>query len=447
MTFPLYPTRRIAVAMSGGVDSSVAAYLLQQQNNPCHTLLGLFMSNWSTHDDDSHNGRHCHEVDYQDAQRTCEHLGLPPLQYASFAKEYWSLVFEPFVSAIAEGNVTPNPDCDCNAHIKFGAMKEYAQEKLGVDWIATGHYARLYHQNDNEQQPLPEGFEDWMLDATHDDAPLLLSGVDESKDQSYFLATVSGKAFQNVLFPLGNLYKSKNASNAIKTPTVRQLAHQANLPTASKRESMGICFVGKRNFPNFISQYLPQLPPQGHFINVENGSILGDHKGFWHYTIGQGAKISGADQKWFVVQRTKDAVMVCPGTHHASLFANHVTLQSMHWIAGCVPPPLLEQGVLRISCRPRHLQPKMSGTLRWNRATDTYTIDFDGPVRALTPGQIAVLYIGSVCLGGGHILYPGPSYHEMGLELPNTLHPSGHNDLSVVKRDMQQVQGRSLGYL
>ena len=102
MTFPLYPTRRIAVAMSGGVDSSVAAYLLQQQNNPCHTLLGLFMSNWSTHDDDSHNGRHCHEVDYQDAQRTCEHLGLPPLQYASFAKEYWSLVFEPFVSAIAE---------------------------------------------------------------------------------------------------------------------------------------------------------------------------------------------------------------------------------------------------------------------------------------------------------------------------------------------------------
>ena len=465
---PLYKTRRIAVAMSGGVDSSVAAYLLQQ--NPCHSLLGLFMSNWSTHDDDdddSHNNknnknnnnhrRHCHEVDYHDAQRTCEHLGLPPLQYASFAKEYWTHVFEPFVSTIAGGHATPNPDCDCNAHIKFGAMKEYAQDKLGVDWIATGHYARLYHRNNHDQQPLPEGFEDWMLETTHphdfdtndnddDVAPLLLSGVDESKDQSYFLATVNGKAFRNVIFPLGHLYKSKNANNTIKTPTVRQLAHQANLPTASKRESMGICFVGKRNFSQFISQYLPQQPPRGHFINVENGSILGDHKGSWHYTIGQGAKISGADQKWFVVQQTKDAVVVCPGTHHASLFANQVTLQSMHWIGGCIPPPLLKEGYLRIACRPRHLQPKMTGTLQWNHHSNTYTIDFDGPVRALTPGQIAVLYIGSVCLGGGHILSSGPSYHEMGLELPKTLHPSGHNDLSVLKQDIQQVQSRSLGY-
>jgi tRNA-5-taurinomethyluridine 2-sulfurtransferase len=421
--------RRIAMAMSGGVDSSVAAYLLQK--DPNNSLMGLFMSNWVAQDDDSViTGERCSEADYKDAQKTCEHLHLP-LHHASFAKEYWTTVFEPFVDAFVSG-LTPNPDIDCNARIKFGAMKDYARETLGAEWIATGHYARLYHRTERP----PEGVEDWMLDWS--DSPLLLAGVDKSKDQSYFLATVTGKALENVDFPLGNLYKTLSSEYSTRS-TVRQLALEAKLPTAFKRESMGICFVGKRNFPEFISQYLPEIPPPGVFVNVENGQVIGEHKGSWHYTIGQGAKISGALEKWFVVDRTKDTVVVCPGTHHGSLFANQVTLQSMHWIGGCLPPPLLEHGELRISCRPRHLQPMVPGVLRRNVDGPTYTIHFDGPVRALTPGQVAVVYMGDVCLGGGPILTPGPSYYELGLELPRSLYPAGHNDLSVLKREAQML--------
>jgi tRNA-specific 2-thiouridylase len=321
------------MAMSGGVDSSVAAYMLQK--DPNNTLIGLFMSNWVVQDDDSVSsvsvsvGDHhqqqqqqqqrCSEADYNDAKRTCEHLHLP-LHHASFAKEYWTTVFEPFVDAVASGLMTPNPDVDCNANIKFGTMKDYARQTLGAEWIATGHYARLYHHNttttEQQQRPPPQGvvLEDWMLDWS--ESPLLLAGVDKSKDQSYFLATVTGKALENVEFPVGNYYKTMRSTNSTQ-PTVRQLALEAKLPTALKRESMGICFVGKRNFPEFISQYLPEIPGPGVFVNVENSQVIGHHKGSWHYTIGQGAKLvalwkngsswTGSGIPWWYVQgRTMD---------------------------------------------------------------------------------------------------------------------------------------------
>lgn len=430
--------RKIAIAMSGGVDSSVAAYLLKQKY-PSDHIMALHMNNWNVQDEEEAPTTGCLEQDLKDAEDVCRHLALP-LHKASFAAEYWTGVFEPFVEGISLHNTTPNPDVGCNAIVKFGAMKAYAHKILGADTIATGHYARLWDRNrnrgvldestSNDMEQVVEQH-DWLHSWGDKDDPLLFAGVDKTKDQSYFLAGVQGCNFRNVLFPLGGFIKKKGDDNL----TVRQIAEKAQLPNASKRESMGICFVGKRDFGSFISQYLPSLPPPGNFIDVESGAIVGQHSGSLNYTIGQGAKISGAAKKWFVVDRNGDQdVMVCQGTHHPSLYSDDMWINDMKWIGGELPAPLRETGRLRVDCRTRHLQPLISCEIKFDTSSDAYRIHFDQPIRAITPGQMAVFYVGDVCLGGGPIVERGPSHHHRGLELPDILHPAGHNDLSVIAR-------------
>lgn len=422
--------RRVAVAISGGVDSSVAAYLLKQH---CNNLIGLHMQNWSAADEDTPQTE-CMEADSRDAQAVCQHLNIP-LHHASFAAEYWTGVFEPFVEGLASGK-TPNPDVGCNSIVKFGAMKEYARQKLGIETIATGHYARLWNRDKSIPQSVEESCSvdeiDWLSSWGSALSPLLLAAKDRSKDQSYFLAGVKGRAFENVLFPLGDLYKSSNDDNS---STVRDIAQEAQLPTARKRESMGICFVGKRNFGNFIHQYLPEPPRPGHFVDVNTGEAVGQHEGSLLYTIGQGAKISGASERYFVVGRgRKDTeLLVCRGTHHPALYSDTLFIKNIHWIGDSIPPPLSSTGRMRAKCRIRHLQPLVECEISGNHV-DGFTAMFDRPVRAITLGQLAALYVGNdglVCLGGGAIWERGASYHDRGMDLPTELHPAGHNDLSL----------------
>lgn len=317
--------KRIAIAISGGVDSSVAAYLLKNSFGP-QSIFGLHMTNWDTSDEDS-NGNYCEQSqrDANDARIVCDSLGID-MHRVEFVSEYWNGVFEPFVKALGEQRMV-NPDVGCNRIVKFGVMREYAM-KRGASHIATGHYARLWHRNMNMNMNdqheefessssgnkflvescisgLPE--EEWICNwgrksnnydngpgANNLLSPLLLSGADLSKDQSYFLCCVKGTALTNAIFPLGNLRKKNDIDDTIQKTTltqtldaqnelqqlqqmynmtVREIATKVGLPTATKKESMGICFVGKRKFGDFITQYLPQVPEPGDFIDIDTGEV------------------------------------------------------------------------------------------------------------------------------------------------------------------------------
>jgi tRNA-specific 2-thiouridylase len=383
------------------------------------------MQNWNSEDEDEPQ---CQQHDLRDAEAVCQTLNIP-LHRASFASDYWTGVFEPFIDDISHGCM-PNPDVKCNSIVKFGVMKDYAKQRLGMDWIATGHYARLWNRDFGELPPCIS----YILDAepwlsSWGTTPLLLSGADPTKDQSYFLSHVEGRAFENVLFPLGNLHKT--FATDPDNLSVRDIAKRAQLPTAKKRDSVGICFVGKREFPAFIHQYLPSPPQPGVYVDVDTGQIVGHHQGSHLKTIGQGAKIPGASKKWFVVgRRDETTLVVCAGTHHPALFSDSLVLRKVHWIGGSVPPPLLSMGRMRAMCRIRHLQPLVSCEISFS-AADGYNLRFDRPMRAVAPGQVAAMYAGEVCLGGGTIWQRGPTYHEQGRDLPSELHPSGHNDLSI----------------
>jgi tRNA-specific 2-thiouridylase len=440
-----FSTRKIAVALSGGIDSAVSALILKSVPNV--TLVGLHMSNWNASDESS-GSIYCKqsEKDASDAQLVANFLNIE-MKRVEFQREYWHGVFEPFVEGFIHGK-TLNPDVGCNQIIKFGAMRDYASKRLGANYVATGHYARLW-QRDNSDQILgndstittvvertiemsPE--DEWIFDwgkSRDETIPLLLAAQDESKDQSYFLSGVKGSHFSNVIFPLGNL--RKNHPSRPGEPTVRQLAEQFPFGISKKKESMGICFIGKRNFSDFLSEYLPEEAVPGSFVDIETGAVIGRHKGSAFYTVGQGAKISGATCKWFTVGKNNadGTVFVCNDTHHPALYSDelHVNYNDFNWIAGEIPRPLQETNNLQALCRIRHLQPLIPCYV--TRTQDKLVIKFDRPVRAIAPGQTAALYVcgGIVCIGGGPICSRGPTYHELGKELiMSSLHPSGIND-------------------
>ncbi|WP_279513203.1 MULTISPECIES: tRNA 2-thiouridine(34) synthase MnmA [Idiomarina] len=355
--------KKVIVGMSGGVDSSVSAYLLLQQG---YQVEGLFMKNWEEDDSDEY----CAAADdLADAEKVCQTLGIE-LHTVNFAAEYWDNVFEHFLEEYKAGR-TPNPDIMCNKEIKFKAFLEFAADALGADYIATGHYVRRAYDGKH-----------WQL----------LRGVDNNKDQSYFLYTLSHEHVAQTLFPVGELEK----------PEVRRIAEEQGLVTADKKDSTGICFIGERKFKDFLQQYLPAQPGP---IESVDGDALGQHEGLMYHTIGQrkGLHIGGlaeaSDEPWYVVDKDteRNVLIVAQGKKHPRLFSNGLIAGQLHWVNR---QSLAEP--LRCTVKTRYRQQDIPCLLT-PRNDGSVEVTFDNPVAAVTPGQSAVFYLDEVCLGGGII--------------------------------------------
>jgi tRNA-specific 2-thiouridylase len=355
---------RVIVGMSGGVDSSVAAWLLKQQG---YQVEGLFMKNW----DEDDGTEYCTAMtDLADAQAVADAIGIP-LHTASFAAEYWDRVFEHFLSEYSAGR-TPNPDILCNKEVKFRAFLDYAVT-LGADFIATGHYTR--------QRPLQDG----------SGRAQLLKGLDPNKDQSYFLHAVSGERIARTLFPVGELEK----------PEVRRIAETQGFVTHDKKDSTGICFIGERKFTDFLKQYLPAQPGD---IETPDGQVIGRHQGLMYHTIGQrqGLGIGGlsefGDEPWYVAEKdlTRNVLIAVQGKQHPLLYARGLVSGPIDWVAGAPPA-----GQFRCKAKTRYRQPDQECEVQV--LNGNVKVVFDDAQRAVTPGQSVVFYDGDVCLGGGVI--------------------------------------------
>lgn len=349
---------RVVVGMSGGVDSSVAALLLKEQG---YDVIGIFMKNW---DDTDEFGVCTATEDYEDVIRVCNQIGIP--YYAvNFEKQYWDKVFTYFLEEYKAGR-TPNPDVMCNKEIKFKAFLEHAM-KLGADYLATGHYARVEYR-DGEYK--------------------MLRGVDENKDQTYFLNQLSQNQLEKVMFPIGDIEKAK----------VREIAQEANLATATKKDSTGICFIGERNFKEFLSNYLPAQP--GNMETLE-GEVVGKHDGLMYYTIGQrhGLGIGGAGDPWFVIGKDleRNVLFVGQAFHNDKLYSDSIIAVDVSWVTDKEVMQTFE-----CTAKFRYRQPDNKVTV--HRLEDgTVKVIFAEPIRAITPGQSVVFYQGDECLGGGTI--------------------------------------------
>ena len=356
-------TKKVICGMSGGVDSSVSAFILQQQG---YQVEGLFMKNWEEDDDTDYCTA---AADLADAQAVCDKLGIK-LHKINFAAEYWDNVFEHFLSEYKAGR-TPNPDILCNKEIKFKAFLEYAAEDLGANYIATGHYVRRRGADDNAQ---------------------LLRGLDVNKDQSYFLYTLSSKQVGQSLFPVGDIEK----------PIVRAIAEDLDLITAKKKDSTGICFIGERKFKDFLARYLPAQP--GNIRTVE-GDIIGRHDGLMYHTLGQrkGLGIGGvkgaSEEAWYVVEKdlVNNELIVAQGHDHSALLSTGLIAQQLHWVDR---QPIREP--LRCTVKTRYRQTDVPCMIE-PIDDESIKVIFDEPQIAVTPGQSAVFYLDEVCLGGGII--------------------------------------------
>lgn len=351
--------KTVVVGMSGGVDSSVAALLLKEQG---YNVVGLFMKNWEGDDAD---GCCTADDDYADVRRVCAKLDIP-YYGVNFAKEYMDRVFSYFLDEYKRGR-TPNPDVLCNREIKFGPFKEYAMQ-LGADYIATGHYCGIRHEN-----------------GIH----YLLKAKDQNKDQTYFLNQLSQSQLSDVLFPLQNLPK----------PEVRRIAEENGLATAEKKDSTGICFIGERNFRKFLMNYIPAKKGE---IKTYDGRTLGEHCGLMYYTIGQrrGLDIGGQAGdagRWFVVEKDlKNNVLYVAHGAEDRLYSKGLYMNSCNWI-----PSAPAQKEFKCKAKFGYRQEEQGVTVRIG--SDKIFVDFDEKQRAITEGQFCVLYDDEKCLGGGVI--------------------------------------------
>lgn len=348
--------QRIAVAMSGGVDSSVAALLLKEQG---YEVVGIFMKNWE--EENSSDSRCQAAEDYEDVAYTCSKLKIPYLGF-NFVAEYRQEVFSHFISEYQKG-YTPNPDVLCNREIKFKVFYDKALD-LGCDAIATGHYCRTKGGK-------------------------LLKGVDSAKDQSYFLYAIGGQKLERVLFPIGHLEKA----------SVRDIAAKAGLPTHAKKDSTGICFIGERKFKEFLQKYLPVR--KGAFMTLD-GNVVGEHCGVAFYTLGQRRHLGlgGPGQRWHVVKKdpSTNVVYVARDRDHPLLYSSFLVAGDESWIAG-VPPKL----PLRCSAKVRYRQADQECRIERSQSSGQLGVYFAKPQWAITPSQSVVFYSGDSCLGGAVI--------------------------------------------
>jgi tRNA-uridine 2-sulfurtransferase len=352
---------KVVVGLSGGVDSAVAALLLQREG---HEVVGLFMKNWEDDDDDEHCST---REDLVDAVSAAERIGIE-VEAVNFAAEYRERVFASFLAEYRAGR-TPNPDVLCNAEIKFRAFLDHALA-LGAERIATGHYARVEERAG---------------------AHVLLKGLDPAKDQSYFLHRLRQEQLARTLFPVGHLLKSE----------VRRIAREAGLPNHAKRDSTGICFIGERPFRAFLARYLPREP--GPMVTSE-GEQVGQHEGLMYYTLGQrqglgiGGRREGSAEPWYVAGKdlASNTLTVVQGHGHPRLLRGALHAEDASWIAGTPPPP----GAYAATTRYRQADAACGLQPQGERAFD---LAFESPQWAVTPGQSAVVYAGEVCLGGGVI--------------------------------------------
>uniref|UniRef100_A0A673CDF6 Mitochondrial tRNA-specific 2-thiouridylase 1 n=1 Tax=Sphaeramia orbicularis TaxID=375764 RepID=A0A673CDF6_9TELE len=421
--------RHVVCAMSGGVDSSVAALLLKRRG---YSVTGVFMKNWDSLDE---SGVCTTEKDCEDAHRVCRALDIP-FHQLSYVKEYWHDVFSNLLREYEKGR-TPNPDILCNKHIKFNHFHKYAINTLGADAMATGHYART-SQEDEEvfQQTHATPSTTLFRDRFEIRNPVRLhKGADLLKDQTFFLSQISQNALRQTMFPLAGLTKD----------FVKKIAAEAGFHhVLKKKESMGICFIGERNFENFILEVRDEIsggvlwrktvqkvlyvsyntmlffslqylePKPGHFVSIEDGSIMGHHKGWFTLTLGQRARIGGQKDPWFVVDKDIGTgnVFVAPTTNHPALFRDTIRTDRFHWVTMDPPPELAKTQMLECHFRFIHQMPLTPCTVTLNMDGSVW-ISLSEPVRALTPGQFAVLYKGDECLGSGKIIQLGPSQYTL----------------------------------
>ena len=352
---------KVVVGMSGGVDSSVAAILLKNQG---YEVIGLFMRNWDStiNNDFLGNPNDLNDIcpqekDYNDALKVCEKIGIP-LKRVDFVKEYWDYVFTYFLDELKKGR-TPNPDIMCNKYIKFDMFLKEAI-KLGADYIATGHYAKIKNGK-------------------------LYRGDDENKDQSYFLSQVTKKQFEKVLFPVGELNKTE----------VRQIAHEYDLITADKKDSTGICFIGERNFKKFLENYLPNNP--GDIVNIDTNEVLGKHIGLMYYTVGQrrGLNIGGSKERLFVCKKDleKNILYVAMGDENKYLLSYSAIIEEVN---------LLDELPKKCTAKFRYRQ-KDNEVYTEILENGNVLVKYPQGIKAVTEGQACVFYNKDECLGGGII--------------------------------------------
>ena len=358
--------KTVVIGISGGVDSSVAALLLKEQG---YNVVGLFMRNWDSEVNNDYLGNPninkldiCpQEQDYNDALAVCQKIGIP-LHRVDFVKEYWDNVFTYFLDELKKGR-TPNPDVMCNKYIKFDLFYKKAKE-LGADYIATGHYAKI-------------------IDGK------LHKATDKNKDQSYFLAYVNRDIFKEVLFPLQDIEK----------PEVRKIAEKYDLITAKKKDSTGICFIGERNFTNFLKNYLPNQ--EGDIVNIETNEVLGKHIGLMYYTIGQRKGLNLGDthdkihSKAFVVKKdlTNNILYIAIGDENNYLYSNRAIIKDFNFLVDTLPSTC--------TCKFRYRQQDIPCQIKVLE-NNIIEVNYDH-AKAVTPGQFCVLYQDDLCLGGGII--------------------------------------------
>ncbi|CAL7950395.1 unnamed protein product [Xylocopa violacea] len=388
--------KKVIVGISGGVDSAVAALLLK---NKGFNVTGVFMKNWDIVDE---TGTCEVEKDYEHAQWVCKKLKIPLIE-ANFVKEYWTNIFS-YVTEQYENGCTPNPDILCNKYIKFDKFFNFARTELQADAIATGHYVKT------------------SFDVR------LFQARDKGKDQTFFLSQIPQQALRYSMFPLGDYLKCN----------IKQIAQEAELDViVHKKESMGICFVGKRNFQNFISEYIPDKP--GEFIDLDSGQVVGKHMGFHYWTIGQGVKLASFANAYFVYKKDIESnnIIVVQGANHPALYSDSVLAKSPYWISS--EPSELNgySRILNCDFRFQHRDPLIPCIVHKN-LSNHLMIQLSQPLRAITKGQFAILYNGEECLGSAVIMNPGPSYFSLNQEVKM------EHSYQIHDKNQKQMAGQSI---